>query len=141
MSINKSIFYQLCNNGIIVNLYKLLFLSSHFSFQPNKRVFHPLTFSSLQPTTHEEKLNIFHPSIFSSPTNFPSSDQTDPSKKLGSLHFVTQIKPSDCPPKHSLRLYLILPHSCRIHIVDSPRKNSPFYWFLFFFFFFFNDHL
>ena len=44
MSINKSIFYQLCNKGIMVNLYKLLFLSSHFSFQPNKRVFHPPTF-------------------------------------------------------------------------------------------------
>ena len=141
MSINKSIFYELCNKDIMVNLYKLLFLSFHFSFQLNKRVFHAPTFPSFQPNTHEEKLNIFHPPIFSSPTNFPSSDQMDPSKKLGSLHFVTQIKPSDCPPKHSLRLYLILPHSCRIHIVDSPRKNSPFYWFLLFFFFFFNDHL
>ena len=31
-------------------------------------------------------------------------------------------------------------YSCRIHFADSPRKNSPFYWFLFFFFFF-NYHL
>ena len=29
----------LCNKGIIINLYKLHFLSSHFFFQPNKRVF------------------------------------------------------------------------------------------------------
>ena len=61
MSTNKYISYLLCNKGIIVNLYKLHFPSSHFSFQPNKRVFHPPTFSSLQPNTHEEKLNIFHP--------------------------------------------------------------------------------
>ena len=61
MSTNKSISYLLCNKGIIVNLYKLHFLSSHFSFQPNKRVFRPPTFPSLQPNTHEGKLNIFHP--------------------------------------------------------------------------------
>ena len=71
MSINKSIFYQLCNKGIMVNLYKLLFLSSHFSFQQNKRVFHPPTFSSLQPNTHKEKLNIFHLPTFPSSHNFP----------------------------------------------------------------------
>ena len=52
MSTNKSISYLLCNKGRIVNLYKLHFLSSHFSFQPNKRVFHPPTFPSLQPHTH-----------------------------------------------------------------------------------------
>ena len=64
MSTNKSISYLLCNKGIIVNLYKLHFLSSHFSFQPNKRVFHLLTFSSLQPNTRERKLNIFYPPTF-----------------------------------------------------------------------------
>ena len=32
-------------------------------------------------------------------------------------------------------------YSCRIHFADSPRKNSPFCWFLSFFFFFFNYHL
>ena len=52
--------------GIIVNLYKLHFLSFHFSFQPNKRVFHPPTFPSLQPNTHEGKLNIFYFPTFSS---------------------------------------------------------------------------
>ena len=67
MSTNKFISYLLCNKGIIVNLYKLHFLSSHFSFQPNKRVFHPPTFPSLQPNTHKGKLNNFYP-----PTNFPS---------------------------------------------------------------------
>ena len=66
MSINKFIFYQLCNNGIMVNLYKLLFLSFHFSFQSNKRVFHPPNFPSLQPNTHKGKLNIFHPPTFPS---------------------------------------------------------------------------
>ena len=64
MSTNKSISYLLCNKDIIVNLYKLHFLSSHFSFQPNKRVFYPPIFSSLQPNTHKEKLNIFHSPTF-----------------------------------------------------------------------------
>ena len=59
MSTNKSISYILCNNDIIVNLYKLHFLSSHFYFQPNKRVFHLSTFSPLHPNTHEEKPNFF----------------------------------------------------------------------------------
>ena len=77
MSTNKFISYLLCNKGRIVNLYKLHFLSSHFSFQPNKRVFLPPTFPSLQPNTHEGKLNIFYP-----PTNFPSSQfYTPPSKR------------------------------------------------------------
>ena len=87
MSINKSIFYQLCNKGIMVNLYKLLFLSSHFSFQPNKRVFHPPTFPSLQPNTHEGKLNIFHPPTFPSSHKFPSFHfSTPPTKRT--LNFV-----------------------------------------------------
>ena len=49
MSINKFISYILYNKGIIVNLHKLHFLSFYFSLQPNKRVFHPPTFPSLQP--------------------------------------------------------------------------------------------
>ena len=73
--------YLLCNKGIIVNLYKLYFLSSHFSFQPNKRVFHPLTFSSLQPNTHEGKLNIFHHLTFPFSHNFPSSHFSTPPTK------------------------------------------------------------
>ena len=76
MSTNKSISQILCNKGIIVNLYKLHFLSSHFSFQPNKRVFHPPTFSPLQPNTHEGKLNIFYP-----PTNFLSFHFSTPPTK------------------------------------------------------------
>ena len=86
MSINKSIFYQLCNKGIMVNLYKLLFLSSHFSFQSNKRVFHPPTFPSLQPNTHEGKLNIFHPPTFPSSYNFPTFPS---SYNFPSFHFST----------------------------------------------------
>ena len=64
MSTNKSIFYLLCNKGMIINLYKPHFLSSHFSFQSNKRVFYPSTFSPLQPNTHKGKLNIFYPPTF-----------------------------------------------------------------------------
>ena len=66
MNTNKSISYILCNKGIIVNLYKLHFLSSHFSFQPNKSVFHPPTFPPLQPNTREGKLNLFYPLTFPS---------------------------------------------------------------------------
>ena len=76
MSTNKSISYLLCNKNIIVNLYKLNFLSSQFSFEPNKRVFHPPTFQSLQPNTHEGKLNIFYP-----PINFSSFHFSTPSTK------------------------------------------------------------
>ena len=71
MSTNKSIFYILCYKGIIVNLYKLYFSSFHFSLQPNKRVFHPPTFSPLQPNTQEGKLNIFHPPTIFHPLSFP----------------------------------------------------------------------
>ena len=72
MSTNKFISYILCNKGIIVNLSKLHFSSFYFSFQPNKRVFHFLTFLPLQPNTQEGKINIFHHPTFS------SSNQTDP---------------------------------------------------------------
>ena len=81
MSTNKSISYLLCNKGIIINLYKLYFLSSHFSFQPNKRVFHPPTFPSLQPNTHKGKLNIFHPPTFPSFYNFLSFHFSTPLTK------------------------------------------------------------
>ena len=81
MSTNKSISYLLCNKGIVVNLYKLHFLSSYFSFQPNKKVFHPLTFPFLQPNTHEGKLNIFHPPTFPSSHNFPPFHFSTPPTK------------------------------------------------------------
>ena len=64
MSTNKSISYILCNEGIIVNLYKLHVLSSHFSLQPNKKVFHSPIFPPLQPNTQEGKPNIFYPPTF-----------------------------------------------------------------------------
>ena len=66
-------FPLLCNKNIIVNLHKLHFPSSPFSLQPNKKVFHPPTFSPLQPNTQEGKLNI---SIL---PLFHSFIQTDPS--------------------------------------------------------------
>ena len=59
-------FPLLYNNDIIVNLYKLHFPSSLFSFQPNKKVFHPPTFPPLQSNTHEGKLNLFYPFTFPS---------------------------------------------------------------------------
>ena len=64
MSTNKFISYLLCNKGIIVNLYKLHFLSSHFSFQSNKRVFYLPTFPPVQPKTHEGKLRLCLVTIF-----------------------------------------------------------------------------
>ena len=84
MSTNKSISYLLCNNGIMVNLYKLYFLSFNFSFQPSKRVFHPPTFPPLKPNTHKEKLNIFYPLHFSilplifHPPTFPLLQPNEP---------------------------------------------------------------
>ena len=98
MSTNKSISYLLCNKGIIINLYKLYFLSSHFSFQPNKRVFHPPTFPSLQPNTHKGKLNIFHPPTFPSSYNFLSFYFSTPPTKQNNFppsHF------SIPPTKHT----------------------------------------
>ena len=68
----------------MVTLYKLYFLSSHFSSQPNKRVFHPSIFLPSQPNTYERKLNLFYPSTFLSshfstlPPLFHFPNQTDP---------------------------------------------------------------
>ena len=71
------------NKNIIVNLYKLYFLSSHFSLQLNKKVFHPPTFPPLQPNTQEGKLNLFYP-----PTNFSSFHFSIPSTKRTLKHLV-----------------------------------------------------
>ena len=63
-TVNISISYILCNKNIIVNLYKLHLPFSPFSLQPNKKVFHPPTFPSLQPNTHERKPNLLYPPTF-----------------------------------------------------------------------------
>ena len=77
-TVNISISYILYNKNIIVNLYKLHFLFSSFSLQPNKNIFHPSTFSTLQPNTHEGKPNLFYHF-----TDFPFSNFfTSPSKPL-----------------------------------------------------------
>ena len=81
ISTNKSISCLLCNKGIIVNLYKLYFSFFSFSLQPNKRVFHPPTFPSLQPNTQEGKLNIFHFPTFPSSHNFLSFHLSTPLTK------------------------------------------------------------
>ena len=49
------IFYLFISNRIMkVNLYKSYFLSSHFSFQSNKRDFHPSTYPP--QTKHHDKI-------------------------------------------------------------------------------------
>ena len=60
------LFLFLSNKDMRVNLflYKLHFLSSHFSSQPNKIVFHPFTLPSFKPNTYEEKLNLSILSLF-----------------------------------------------------------------------------
>ena len=73
--------FLLPNSDIIVNLYKLYFLSSHFSSQPNKRVFILPTFLSSQPNTYERKLNLFYPPTFLSPLHFLSSHFSAPQIK------------------------------------------------------------
>ena len=83
--LNKKIcyFFVLFNVNIIVNLYQFHFLSSHFSFQPNKRVFHPSIFPSLQPNINEGKLNFFYPPTFPSSHNFlPSYFSTIQTKRI-----------------------------------------------------------
>ena len=47
----------------VLHLYKYYFISSHFYFQSNKRVFHHFTFLS-QLNTHERKVNILYPTLF-----------------------------------------------------------------------------
>ena len=58
-SLTPLTFSLLYNKDIIVNLYKLYFPSSHFSLQQNKKAFHPPTFPTLQPNTHERKPNTY----------------------------------------------------------------------------------
>ena len=57
------IYIFLCNKDMRVNLYKIYFLSSHFSSYPNKRVFHLSTFLLL--TKHKwGKIKYFLSSTF-----------------------------------------------------------------------------
>ena len=66
MNVNISISYILYNNDIIVNLYKLHFLSSIFSLKPNKKFSTFPLFPPLQPNTPKGKPNLFYPFIFPS---------------------------------------------------------------------------
>ena len=99
MSTNKSISYLSCNKSIIVNIYiNYIFYPPTFFFQPNKRIFHPSTFSSLQPNTHKEKLNIFHPPTFPSSHNFLSSHFfTPPTKQTLSASLKTTCDANTSP--------------------------------------------
>ena len=65
----------------MVTLYKLYFLSSHFSSQPNKIVFYPFTFLPSQPNTYERKLNLFYLSTFPS-SLYSLSSQTNPKSQF-----------------------------------------------------------
>ena len=104
----------------MVNLYKLLFLSSHFSFQPNKRVFHPPTFPSLQPNTHEEKLNIFHPPTFPSSHKFPSFHFSTPSTKRTLKVLTLDLTPTISNPRYLSQLVMIC--------APSMSQISSFTW-------------
>ena len=72
-------FPLLYNKDIIVSLYKLHFPSFPFSLQPNKKVFHFLTFSN---QTHMRENQIFSILLlFHTPTNFPSCHFSTPPTK------------------------------------------------------------
>ena len=71
----------LSNIYIIVNFYQFYFLPSHFSSQPNKKVFHSYTFPSSQLKTYERKLKLFYPLTFLSLQHFPSFYFSTPSTK------------------------------------------------------------
>ena len=58
MRLNKVVSYILCNKDIIVNLYKLHFLSSHFSLNQTK-VFSTLSFFHPSNQTHMRENQIF----------------------------------------------------------------------------------
>ena len=75
------LFFFLPKLYVMVILYKLYFLSSHFSSQPNKKVFHPSTFLPSQPNTYERELNFFYPSTFLSSLHFLSSHFFTPPTK------------------------------------------------------------
>ena len=86
MSTNK-LFFTYYVIGIRVNLYKLYFLSSHFSPQPNKKVFHPFHFST-PPTKHTQRKNksflsshfFILPPIFNPPIAMVSKPHTPRSR-------------------------------------------------------------
>ena len=55
-------YYYICNRNIIVNSYKLFFLSSHFLLKQTKKdinLFYPLSFSSSQLNKHNGKHIIY----------------------------------------------------------------------------------
>ena len=83
LMIVRKLFLILCNRCMRVILYKLHFLSPHFSSQPNKWVFRFSTFPSSQPNTNERKLNLFYSPNFSSLPHFLSSHFFTLSTKWG----------------------------------------------------------
>ena len=99
MSTNKSISYLLCNKGIIVNLYKLHFQSSHFCFKSlffstKQKSFLSFHFSTL-PTKHtREKTKYFLSSHFSilllffHPPTFPLLQPNGPLRKTSMQEFL-----------------------------------------------------
>ena len=101
----------------------LHFLSSHFSFQPNKRVFYPPTFPPLQPNTHEGKINIFYPPTFpSSYFSTPPTKQTLRSSQNPS-HFPFPTKQLKTSPI-SLSPFSILPRITPTKQVVNQQKRT-----------------
>ena len=99
-------FPLLYNKDIIVNLYKLHFLFSHFSLQPNKKVFHPPTFPPLQPIIHKGKPNLFYHPLF-------LSNQT---KKFSTLLF---FHPSNQTHLRENQIFSVLP------LFHSSNQTDP----------------
>ena len=63
----RKLFLILINRGMRVILYKLHFLSPHFSSQPNKWVFHPSNQKQMRETKIFSTLLLFYHSTFLSP--------------------------------------------------------------------------
>ena len=127
---SHSISYMLYNKDMIVNLYKLHFPSSLFSFQPNKKVFHPPTYPPLQPNTHKEKPNLFYP-----PTNFPSfhfstpPSQTDPNiEQTDNIPFPNHFFKFIFNSKLIMRENVLQTHHYTIISIDSMQTMHSKWW-------------
>ena len=86
----RKLFLILCNRDMRVILYKLHFLSPHFSSQPKKWVFHPSNQKQMRETKIFSILLLFYPSTFSSPQ--PNRPLRSFSVKINSIN-------SSSPPR------------------------------------------
>lgn len=91
-------YYYICNRNIIVNSYKLFFLSSHFLLNQTKKdinLFYPLSFSSSQLNKHNGNTNNLYPPTFNpskqalsmEKCNPPNPGPPTPKKKKNCVNF------------------------------------------------------